>query len=178
MGQYIGFGIATKITVKKANSRTWHLSTKDELLEKLKKNIDLKIFDVTEDDDYLFLEIKHELFEKNIVQFISEQLHKIDEKNYHDDLEELKELNGKSYEELLRKVHKGYFQFLEGNKFTNDVSYLINDGSDCYADIIMYFCEGKAILECYSDLFTYIRNLIIKSSDNPLKEAAIVTMVF
>ena len=180
MGQYIGCGIATKLTVRKKSDRTWNELPREELLNILSKQLDLSIFSVAEDDEYLYLTVKEELLENNILSFINEQLLKINSKYYKDDLDKLKKLKGKKYQDLLEEAEDGSissFDLMEGNKYSNNVSYLTNGDHECYADTIVYFCEGKVLMECYYHLFKYMRKLIIEGSKNPIKNAVMVALI-
>ena len=53
----------------------------------------------------------------------------------------------------------------------------ISKNLDIYADIIEYISDGKIIMECWDSMFRYIRNLIVNSSNNPIKIAAVITLV-
>lgn len=44
------------------------------------------------------------------------------------------------------------------------------------ADGVDYLVEGKAVMECYDSLFTYIHNMIRKTSANPLKDTVAVLL--
>lgn len=177
MGQYLDCGIATEIIVEKRRNST------EKILEKIKNKIDLNIYNISQNDELVCLDIKEDVFEKYAIPFIEEQLEMVKsnlttEKELKS-LKNLEELKGKSYEELIKISNEKsnyFFQRLEGNRFCNDVSYL-TDGDIAYADVISYISDGKIYMECYHDIFDYIRKLIIKSSKNPIRTAAVVTII-
>ena len=53
--------------------------------------------------------------------------------------------------------------------YSSEKLYLSADGVD-------YLVEGKAVMECYDSLFTYIHNMIRKTSANPLKDTVAVLL--
>lgn len=54
-------------------------------------------------------------------------------------------------------------------------TYLLK-GYDIGFEMILFFMEGKALLECYYQLFSYIAALVRKASSNPLKGAVLVDL--
>lgn len=176
MGTYLCCGIAKRITVEKERK------TKEEILERLKESIDLDIYEEPiENERFLMLEIKKEILENYAIDFIEEQL-KIGKQNTTDDRYnrmEIWDLKGKKYEELIdiAKNHECIqFELIEGCIFANDISYIAK-GLRIYADVIIYSSDGKIIMECYNEIFRYFRNLIIKSSNSPIKTAVVVSIV-
>ena len=100
MGQYLDCGIATEIIVEKRRNST------EKILEKLKNKIDLNIYDISQNDELVCLDIKEDIFEKYAIPFIEEQLEMVKsnlttEKELKS-LKNLEELKGKSYEELIK----------------------------------------------------------------------------
>lgn len=179
MGQYLACGIATQIKVK----RDWRSDRTEKILENIGKKINLDIYDVYTDDDLICLDIKKNLFEKYAVPFIEEQLEIIKDGltcDYEiEGLKDLKKLKGKSYDELIEISNEKncfFFQMLKGNRFCNNVGYLASSAT-AYADVITYISDGKIYMECYYQMFDYIRNLIMNSSTNPIKSAAVVTII-
>ena len=67
------------------------------------------------------------------------------------------------------------FQLDRGTIVSNNVNYLI-PGHTAFADIIDYISDGKIIMECWNELFSYLRKAIIKSSNNPIRTAVVVTI--
>jgi len=153
--------------------------TKDEIINSLSKKMNLSIYNIEESENYVYLKLKKEILEENIISFIKEQFKKIDSswaKKYYD---EICKLEVKKYDELMEIAKEKSitpFQYSEGSIYSNDVSYLIDGNNYCCADVISYFSEGKVIMECYSCLFEYFRETIIESTDNPIKDAFVITI--
>ncbi len=174
MGTFLCCGIAKTIIVKKERY------TREEILEKIKKTIDLNIYNnPLENEKYLLLEMKREFMEKYAIKFIEEQLEIALENTSEEDKSLIKELKDKKYDELMEFAEeKQYqnFQLIEGNIYSNDISYIANKLT-IFADIIVYMIDGKILMECYADMFRYLRNLILKNSNNPIKTSAVISII-
>lgn len=174
MSMWLTCGIATKITVIK------NRDSKENILKDLEKEIDLDIYNITEDAENVFLNIKEKMFEDNATTFVKEQLEIFTNQsfNWNAMLKELEKLENKSYNELMEiaKKHECMcFQFMEGCFANNNVNYLIA-GHTAYVDVIEYISDGKIFMECWNDIFYYLRNAIISSSNNPIKTATVITI--
>ena len=181
MGRYLYCGIATKITILKDKGYSKEKYSKEEILEEFGKELDLSIFQVEENEKTVILKIKEEIFENNIVDFITEQLKELKyrDKYIKEELEKLQEIKGLNFYEIMEFANKKrnyVFQYLEGCIVTNDIRY-ITEKFITYADVICYVGNGKIFMEEYHNVFYYIRNLIIKSSKNPIRTAAVITIV-
>ena len=174
MGTFLCCGIAKTIIVKKERY------TREKILEKIKKTIDLNIYNnPLENEKYLLLEMKREFMEKCAIKFIEEQLEIAVENTSEEDKSLIKELKDKKYDELMQIAEeKQYqnFQLIEGNIYSNDISYIANKLT-IFADIIVYMIDGKILMECYADMFRYLRNLILKNSNNPIKTSAVISII-
>ena len=181
MGRYLNCGIATKITILKNKYFSIEKYSKDKILEEMEKELDLSIFNVEENDEEVILNIKEEILENNIVDFINEQLNDLKNRDKYikEALEKLQEIKGLSFSEIMETAYNKniyVLQYLEGCLVANDISY-ITKKFIIYADVISYIGNGKIFMEeCYN-IFYYIRNLIIKSSKNPIRTAAVITIV-
>ena len=176
MGRYLSCGIATKITILKRYNEE-----NDIIMERIGKNIDLNIYERIDYDDGIVLQMKKDILEKNIVDFIVEQSNYFKDGIEKDTLDKLEQLKGLPFEEMIEVAREKYiykFQFLEGNRVCNDISYLDPHGdNDRYCDIIDFISDGKVFLECYWDIFTYFRNCIIQLSKSPIRTGFVVTIV-
>ena len=178
MGRFLECGIAKTIKVEKDRY------SKEKILNKLAKSVDLNIYDAMEErEKYFALELKKDIMEKYAVKFVEEQL-KIagqDINKICGDKISLKDLENKKYDELMEIANEKEcynFQFLDCLfGFSNDISYIAKDLFIC-ADIIDFLGDGKIIMECYGNVFRYFRNLAIKNSNNPIKTAMVVTIVW
>ena len=89
-------------------------------------------------------------------------------------------LKNKTYDEIIEIAKRKCvynFQYMEGYVVNNRVSYLFKRGVDAYCNLISIEYDGKAIFECYFDIFSLLRNSIIDSLQNELKYALVVTLM-
>lgn len=181
MGRYLDCGIATKITILKDGGYLKRRYSKEEILEEIGKELNLNIYNVEESEKEVCLNIKENILEDNIVDFITEQLNELKDRDEYieEDLGKLQKIKGLNYSEIMEIANQKsiyVLQYLEGCRFANDITY-ITDKFIAYADIISFIGNGKIFMEEYYRIFYYIRNLIIKSSKNPIKTAAVITII-
>lgn len=177
MGQYINFGIATAIYAKK-NSRY----TSTEIQNILAKCLNLEIYNMHESEEYIYLSLKGDIFMKNYENLIKKEYKLLDVEDK--DYKVFDEIKDMPYDELLEGLEEKdicypFFQFTEAyGYYSNDISYILGNNHDIEvsADIISYYLSEKVLLEGYYELFSYIRNKIISSMNNPLKDAVFVTI--
>ena len=170
MGTYLDIGIATTIYARKEDS--WRDYLKEQVLENLSKNIDLNIYNIIDEEKYVILEIKPEIFENEIVNILRERLKYC--KNPKEEMEKINKIKGLSYKELINIAkEKSIINFCLME--SADISY-IAERIEVYCDFISILSEGKVFFECYNNMFNYIRNLLIATSKNPLKTAQIITI--
>lgn len=177
MDHNLNFGIATTIYAKK-NS----IYNSNKIKNALTECLNLEIYDMHENEEYIYLSLKEDIFMKNYEKLIKREykILDLDVKNY----KVFDEIRDMSYNELLDGLQKKdicypYFQFTEAyGYYSNDISYILdqNYNIEVSADIITYYLSEKVLFECYNDIFSYIRNKIISSMNNPLKDAVFVTI--
>ena len=178
MKEYLSCGIAKRIIIRSQNED----ESKDEILVRIGRNIDLNLYDRIDNEEYIILNIKKEIFQKNVYELVNEQINKIVmcefDKAY--TLYQLEELKNVKYDELihiskLRGIKAFYFK--RGDEKSNDISYLdLERKCKIYCDLIQISQTGETFFECYQGMFTYFRNCIINSSENPLKTALVIAL--
>lgn len=177
MGQYLNFGIATTIYAKKNDSYT-----PTEIKNALMECLNLEIYTMHENKKYIYLLLKEDIFMKNYEKLIKKEYKILNAKD--SDYEVFDEIKDMSYGKLLKGLQDknicySRFQFTDaGGYYTNNISYILypNYNIEVSADIITYYLSEKVLFEGYYDIFSYIRNKIISSMDNPLKDAVFVTI--
>lgn len=177
MGQYINIGLATTIYVTKEN--LWGEDhTIKEVSETLSENLNLDLYTVEETKKSIIFSIKEDVFADNIIDFLKTEYKYL---GCEEDAEEIfNAINEIPKKELLKKIEDRdilfeNFQFTERGYDSNDISYLSKD-LQIYADIVSYELEGKVFLECYSELFKYLKKRITESMTNPLKDALVISI--
>lgn len=178
MKEYLSCGIAKRIIIRNEKEN----ESNDAILGRIGKNIDLNLYDRIDNEEYIILNIKKDILQKNAYELVNEQINKIlmDEFNKVYTQYQLKELKNVKYDELIRiSKFRGIdaFYFKRGDEISNDISYLdLERKCKIYCDLIQISQTGETFFECYSGMFTYFRNCIIKSSENPLKTALVITL--
>lgn len=172
---YLSCGIATNIVIKKGKYST------GEILEDLKLKMNLDIFDITDKEDYILLQIKKDIFENNIIDFIKSQISTLSIRNIEKDFELLDSMKGKKFDEMIEyaDTHKRIpFAYSEGYfNISNDISYIFtNISCDIAIDMITFLSEGKIIMEEYFYTFKYLREKMVNATDNVLKDALFLVM--
>lgn len=176
MGRYLSCGLAYEISI---NSR-YYDESKDEMLKRIGKNIDLNLYNRYDTEDYIFLRIKEDIFEKHALQFVIEQS-KLFGKYYkryaEEELPTLENLNYKELIEAAKEQRVLSFQFVRGDGYYNDISYLDPEGKcEICCDLIYFIGDGSAFFEGYYEISMYLRNCIMQASKNPIKGATVVTI--
>ena len=183
MGSYLSVGIAKKIFIKKRRGKFETESSKENALKEISNEIDLDIYKISIFDDYIILDIKEEILEKNLVNLLKMQFN-----NFRTDAYEREELStqinkieNKKFSEIIEISKEKSclnFQMCENGYCCNDISYISNSGNiDISADFISMIFDGKIIMECYYNLFYYLRKSIIEKMDNPLKTSIFITII-
>lgn len=182
MGQYLACGLAEKIYVKKMQEYFITKNyTKEEIISKFENKLNLEIYDVTEDDNYVYLTLKDDIFSNYVLSFIEEELNNTRthiKTEALSNLEQFRNLSKKDFMEELLKKNNRFVHFFEGNKYTNDISYILDDTRlNIFCDLIYFADDGKTIFECYNSLFYYLRKTIIEKSNNPIKDAFVLCLI-
>lgn len=175
MGQYLACGVATCINISKNGY------SKERILDDLKLKMNLDIFNVIDDEKVMCLELKKDIFENNIIDFIKSQVKDIEDYRRERELEYLDELKGKNMDEMIeysKHYNRRPFFYSEGYfNVCNIVSYIFTDvNCDATIDMVSYISDGKIIMECWFDIFDYLRDKLVKATDNPLKDALFITI--
>ena len=117
----------------------------------------------------------------NVINFIIEQAEDFFETDKDYTIRQLDTLKGLKYDDLInvsKEKRISSFHFFDGYSYIcNDINYIDKQCKDIYCDIISFICDGKVFFESCYDIFTYLRNRIIKSSNNPIRTATVVTMI-
>lgn len=178
MREYLSCGIAKRIIIRSKNED----ESKNTILERIGRNIDLNLYDRIDNEEYIILNIKKEIFQKNVYKLVNEQVNKILMHEFDKEYTQyqLKDLEDMKYDELIQVSKRGginAFYFKRGDEISNDISYLDLEGKcKVYCDLIQFAQTGETIFECCKGMFTYFRNGIINSSENPLKTAIVITL--
>ena len=100
MKEYLSCGIAKRIIIRNEKEN----ESNDAILGRIGKNIDLNLYDRIDNEEYIILNIKKDILQKNAYELVNEQINKIlmDEFNKVYTQYQLKELKNVKYDELIR----------------------------------------------------------------------------
>lgn len=175
MRKALVLGVATKIYIEKLTR--FGVYTKERLLEELKGDLNLELYNVFEDMEYVILIPKNKVFVKYIAELLSSEVSQmrlghVPKKEMKEFLENLKELTDiKDFKKILLSSPGGYFLYLHGRS-DEDISYIYSGSKNIniFADMIGFCYCNSVYIECYRTLFRYLLKKIKKTSQNPLKD--------
>ena len=173
MGRYLASGIATKIVIRRDQF------SKEEILNQIMENVDLKLYDVYDSDpNWLFLEIKKEVFENNIIELLKEEINYCGKHDIAFIKKAIDDLQNQKKDMLLEyiKTDSEVLYYSDGCLVSNNLGY-ISDKLRAFCDIIPIVSDGKIDMECYNEIFLYLRRHIVKSLENELKGAMQVSII-
>jgi len=160
MGQYLGIGIMTRLTIEKANIKKAKVS-KNDLFEAMKNkfHLDVEIYNLTEDDEYMVLHLKDEVFQNQLVPML-EKLYPIlyTEPEWQDALEKIKSTEPEKFMKLAENKSEEYFQLDRYGTY----EYLSFKNSEVKISSvsILLSLEGKIIMETYGRQFNFFKYCI------------------
>lgn len=172
MGQDLGVGIPTKITIRRKDitSEKADLACIKRGLEDV---LDIGSYDFTQDSDQYYLwKIKPELLNANFKEFYAELMQDYDKKLTKQEIELISKSDAIG-QELLDIAHNdGLFNFyttdgvdeiihlhdIEGNEINNGY----NNSLDINLEFLVFCSEGKIMMECYGQLFSFFEQNLRK----------------
>ncbi len=174
MGLAMVIGVATRIYVEK--KLRFKVYSKDEILEKLKNSLNLELYDVDENEEYVIFDIKNDIFIDNIYDLLKNEMEGFRWRD-ENDVAELNEIlrlieqkkSVKDVEKVICEKGSYYLHMMEGNCFET-ISYICEDDLCIMARLLVYDLSYKVYLECYFQTFNYLRKKLRSAIDNPLKD--------
>lgn len=156
MGEGLGIGVATQIYIEKYSKYKMH--TKDEILEIIKKDINLNHYDVLESEMEIHLRIKENILIKHLYDLLkTETTYKTEkEENLNLVLERIKEAKNLEEIEMIIEDNGSSGIQIISNPF-GGISYINDWRLEISAVLISYTSIYKAYLEYYGDMLDYIR---------------------
>ena len=176
MGQYLATGIVLDIRIERKEIINNQLSI-DLVTKKLKESINLNMYHYSEDADYHYWKINPRLLDKNISEFLETQftmysseqdqamidvLHKVKSAQNGEELIDLATNDGSEHFQLVKYITE-HIRVKNNTNFTKHVS--------AHYQLIAYFLDGKMMMECYNNIFSYFeKNIHLQKSKYPVAE--------
>ena len=165
MGTYVTIGLATRIRADKKRVKRdfWNL---DEFKTTLKQLFNSKdIYDVSEDDDSIILTLKEEVARQEWIDFLRTF--------YQLRFGENCDLDGQTNEQILKALSahsnlQSWLDIAKEKKFycyqSDHIGYYPIRGGSHYSylsiDYVLLDMAGKAIMECYAEMFLFFTQLL------------------
>lgn len=174
MGTYLSLGLAKTIYITKKSTE----EKIDNMLEILDKDFDLSFYNIMQSEKYFVLDLKHEIFEKEVANLMKEIGNTMTGYIKEFNCKAINEIEGKNHDEIMEIAKDKIlgFQYMKGYFICNDISYLLGDHTG-FADVIDFINDGKIIMECYSELFYCFRTNIVNALKSKLKKSVVITII-
>ena len=165
MGQYLTIGIATKISISKERARAQASATSEEIKKALQDTFNQSgIYDVNENDGSVWLALKPEIAEQEWIRFLQDfyelryQAADICRMVDMEDIKARKTLAG--WVEYAKKKPYQAFQFDDMVYYNTPFPRGWTNSLRTNIEQIILSIDGKIIMECYDDLFSFFTCLI------------------
>lgn len=162
MATYINVGICTDVIVHEAALARAHI-TQDDAIQKLTSEyLDLSMFDAHEDADELRWTLPRELVETGLVTFLRAQYALLGRHAPRDADAALSKIAGAgSYEDIVALATAQPTPELQMGTLGDTLSIGPTRARlPVHSNVLIYLIEGKAIMEEYRQIFTYMEALI------------------
>ena len=182
MSKYLCVGLAKEIVAVVRDEKM----AKEVELDFFKK-FDKDIYDVRYDakaDErrlYVFFNLKEDLMAKYAMDLMIEQHEKFIKSKFSEGaIKYYKDIKSKSKEEIIHLINtenkEELFTFRIGRYIFN-ISFLFDVRVKAYiTEFTTFHCSQKTYMEEYSEFFKYMRNILLNSTDNPLRTALVVSL--
>lgn len=167
MASYIQAGVCTDVIIYKAALAKAHLTREDAVQRLPREFLDLSMFIAHEDADELRWALPRELVEAGLVPFLRAQYALLGRHAPRDPEVILARIAGAGdYEGIVALAKTGSMPEFQTSTLGEMVSIAPSRRElPVRANVLIYLIEGKAIMECYRQLFTYIEALVHGQKD-------------
>lgn len=182
MSKYLSVGIAKEIIVEAEDEDMAKRIIKD-FFEKVDRNIfDVELVKSKKSEIIdVYFELKNDMLVEHAMDLMIEQNQKyIKSKRSDEAIEYYKKIKGKNKEQILELINtenNPYLYKFSLGWYGFDIAYLFNERVEAYiTEFVTFHTSEKTFMEEYYTFFNYMRNLLINSTDNPLKTALAVSL--
>lgn len=173
MGTYLATGIVQKMLIQKREMEKNKFSLEN-IVKSLQKELHMDNYVLGEDENTIFWEIKPEMLEGNFVEFLEMQF-----KMYNAEIDiqqmitKVKEAQtGEKIIELAKNMNFPTFQMTDDLTGYSSVRHKDSSFSDHITvnyHMIVFFLDGKIIMECYNNILHYFeRNIRLQAKKYPV----------
>ncbi len=181
MSKYLCVGLAKKIAVAVIDKE---MAKEVELyfFKKVDRNLyNVEYVPTEKKTAFIFFKLKDEMLAKYAMDLMIEQHEKYIKSKYSEEaIEYFKNIKNKDEKEIINLINtenNPYMYTFRLGWFGFDISYLFEKSVDAYiTEFTTFHCSEKTFMEVYNDFFRYMRNLLINSTDNPLRTALAISL--
>ncbi|MBR3002547.1 MAG: hypothetical protein IKF38_03155 [Clostridia bacterium] len=182
MSKYLCVGIAKKI-IAEVDNKEMAEEIEEEFFEKVDKNLYDVEFSSTENSrkvDVIF-KLKDDMLAEHAMDLMIEQNQKYIKYKYSDEaIKYYQNIKSKSKEEILNLIdteNNPYLYTFRLGWYGFDIGYIFKKHVHAYImEFVTFHTSEKTFMEEYYEFFNYVRNLLINSTDNPLRTALAVSL--
>lgn len=182
MSKYLCVGIAKEIMVEVKNEEMAK-RVEEDFYEKVEKNLFEAELITSERTNklYLIFKLNDDILAEHAMDLMIEQNQKYIKSKYSNEaIEYYKNIKCKSKEEILELIdteNNPYLFNIALGWYGFDIGYLFKEDVSAYiTEFVTFHCSEKTFMEEYYIFFNYMRNLLINSTDNPLRTALAVSL--
>lgn len=173
MGQYLYVNIATKIVVEKTNSRGLAFSC-DDIVQRIDQNFNSQLYDIEEDDSYVYFFLKDHMTKQYLYSFLKEHLAYLPHKDYLHNIEKIKH---KTTQEVIHYLQNEDIDYIYFNDYDNLRYTYLDQDLKIYLEGIFYLSEGKILIEETYHLSKYFHQRLRAPHHNPLEESTYLSII-
>lgn len=163
MGQYLCVGICRNITIYKEELKG--ATAPDIATKTLQENFDLDLYDKSEDDTSLSWNIKKDVLENGLLDFLKAQLEICCGDKDNSDLYELIR-QAKTYENIIARAKDKCDEHFQEEYFSQrEINLGFGRWGKVHYEIIVFLIAGKIMMESYGGLFNYFEKMICLQKD-------------
>ena len=181
MSKYLCFGIAKEVVAKMEDG--WHQYSEEEIKKDFFKTVDKSLYDVSvnKEENMICFRLKDEMLAKYGIDLIKEQYEKyIKPENLEEALNYYNQINEKGQDEKIKLINEENCEWLYTFRlgwYGLDAKAFFDLEIDAYiTELVSYHTSEKTYMEVYCEFLKYTRNLLINSTENPLKTALAVAI--
>lgn len=182
MSKYLCVGLAKEIMVS-IKDEDMAKRIEEDFFSKVEKNlynVEITSFK-NSSSQYLVFKLKDDMLFKYAMDLMIEQHQKYLKSRHSKEAikyyQNLKSKNKEEFIELINNENNRYLYNFDLGWYGFDFSYIFEERVSAYiTEFLEFHCSEKTYMEEYYTFFNYIRNLLLNSTENPLKTALAISL--
>ncbi|WDM21283.1 hypothetical protein [Paenibacillus polymyxa] len=169
MGQYLQMGICHQMLIEKKGIGKTKI---EEIERELGKLVDLRLFDFKETEDIFSFTIMESVVKEQLQNFLKDQFALYDQSYKEDFCSVLSEVAQKqSLEQIVGLAKEMEFRFFQYSDVTDHVAISPWSRVCVETSLMLFFFEGKILMEGYNSYLRYLEKLVRASSRQAISGA-------